>query len=141
MKTLFSLVAGLYAILVTQFIAADTLRVVIENVASSEGNIMLEILSTEAEFNGESPAVAAIIQRAQTGKMTFTTDALPPGEYAIRVMHDKNGNGELDSNFVGIPKEPWAFSNNATGKFGPPKWQAAKFALDGESTQAIALNQ
>ena len=56
-------------------------------------------------------------------------------------MHDENGNGELDANFVGIPREPWAFSNNARGNFGPPTWEDTKFELNGQATQTIELNQ
>ncbi len=62
---------------------------------------------------------------------------LPAGEYAIAVFHDKNGNGEMDRNFIGLPKEPYGFSNNARGTFGPPKWKKAKVSI---SEQNFALN-
>lgn len=62
---------------------------------------------------------------------------LPAGEYAIAVFHDKNGNGEMDRNFIGLPKEPYGFSNNARGTFGPPKWEKAKVSI---SEQNFALN-
>jgi len=45
------------------------------------------------------------------------------------VFHDENGNGKNDRNFLGIPKEPYGFSNNARRKFGPPTWTEAKFAV------------
>ena len=50
-------------------------------------------------------------------------------EAPLSVFYDRNGNGELDTNFIGIPKEPIALSNNATGKFGPPKYEDAVFTL------------
>ncbi|NJN52817.1 MAG: DUF2141 domain-containing protein [Gammaproteobacteria bacterium] len=82
-----------------------------------------------------------MILPARVGSVTFSTDALPAGEYAIRVMHDVNGNSKLDANFVGMPTEPFGFSNDAAGSFGPPKWDAAKFTLDaGGATQRIRLN-
>jgi uncharacterized protein (DUF2141 family) len=71
--------------------------------------------------------------------MTFEV-TLPPGIYGARVLHDLNGNGEMDSNFVGMPKEPWAFSNNATGRLGPAKWQDAKFEISGNTAVEIRLN-
>jgi len=121
--------------------SADTLHIVVDNIQDAEGSIMLEILAGEAEFAGERSATAALVQRAQSGSMKFATSNLAPGEYAVRVMHDVNGNNELDTNLLGIPKEPWAFSNNATGRMGPPKWQAVKFSLQGNSTQTITLNR
>ena len=122
-------------------VRADTLTVVIENIEASEGKIMMQVMMGADEFSGESPPIASFTQRAQTGELTFSTSNLPAGEYAVRIMHDSNDNNKLDSNFVGMPTEPWAFSNNATGKFGPPGWDQVKFSLEGAVTQRIRLNQ
>jgi uncharacterized protein (DUF2141 family) len=58
---------------------------------------------------------------------TFTM--LNNGVYAIAIYHDENGNGELDRNFFGMPNEDYVFSNYATGSFGPPSFEDAKFEL------------
>jgi uncharacterized protein (DUF2141 family) len=120
--------------------SAASLEIVIENSLVAEGQIMIRLLQGEAEFKGESPAYAALQRRATMGEMRFVIDDLPDAEYGLQVMHDTNGNGELDTNFVGMPREPWAFSNNATGNMGPPKWQDIKFSLDSDSQQSIRLN-
>ena len=51
------------------------------------------------------------------------------GEYAVSVFHDENDNGKLDTGFMRIPKEPIGTSNNARGRFGPPKYEDARFEL------------
>lgn len=119
---------------------AETLTVVIENIEAAEGHLMVRVLQGEGEFNGEREAVSAIKQRAIVGPISFSISNLPAGEYALQVMHDQNGNGKLDSNFIGIPTEPWAFSNNATGRMGPPAWKDVKFQLADSVTQSIRLN-
>ena len=82
------------------------------------------------------------MQRASAGTMRFQANGLQRGEYAVRVLHDKNGNGELDTNLVGMPREPWAMSNNAKGNFGPPSWTDVKFQVDdGTSQQNIELSR
>ena len=53
------------------------------------------------------------------------------GTYAVKLFHDANDNGRLDTNWIGIPKERFGFSNNAMGRFGPPDFDAVRFALDG----------
>ena len=121
-------------------VRAATLTVVIENNEADEGTIMLQVMADESEFAGETPPVASFMQRARPGELTFCTSGLPQGEYAVRVMHDRNDNGELDSNFVGMPTEPWAFSNNATGSFGPPGWEQVKFSHESDTVQRIRLN-
>jgi uncharacterized protein (DUF2141 family) len=55
------------------------------------------------------------------------------GTWAISVFHDEDGNGELKTNFVGVPQEPLGFSNNAKATFGPPKFDDAKFSYDGKA--------
>ena len=75
-------------------------------------------------------------------EMVVASLDLPPGEYAISIYYDANGNGELDTNFIGIPKEPVALSNNAKAKFGPPKYKDAVFTLSAEGlTQRIQMNE
>ena len=54
---------------------------------------------------------------------------LPEGEYAISLFHDENENKELDTNFIGIPKEAFGFSNNVLGLMGPPSFNKAKFKV------------
>ena len=53
-------------------------------------------------------------------------------EYAVHVFHDLDSNGKMKTNFIGIPREPTGVSNEAKGKFGPPKFKDAKFAVTGE---------
>lgn len=53
----------------------------------------------------------------------YTFEGLKAGIYAISIFHDENDNGKLDTNFIGIPTEPYGFSNNAKGMFGPPDFK------------------
>lgn len=129
-----------WSLAVSEMVGADTLTITIENVHTDEGTVMLQIMASEEEFKDSSQPIAAFMQRAQTGAMNFQA-TLPAGTYGLRVMHDVNGNGELDSNFIGIPREPWGFSNNATGSMGPPKWDDVKFEVNGDTTQQLRLNK
>jgi len=58
---------------------------------------------------------------------------IPPGKYAMAVIHDENMNGKLDTNWMGVPTEDCGFSNNATGVLGAPPFSAARFAYDGQN--------
>ena len=63
---------------------------------------------------------------------------LPDGIYAIGLYVDSNKNEKLDTNFFGIPKEQFGFSNNAKGRFGPPSFESASFELD--ALKEISIN-
>ena len=119
---------------------AAELEVQIRGIDSAVGMLMIAVVNSEAAFNGQEPAVLSLALAPREGSISFSTDALPDGDYGIRVMHDENGNGDMDANMVGMPTEPWGFSNNAMGSFGPPGWPDIRFRLDGSTTAAIDLN-
>ncbi len=54
---------------------------------------------------------------------------LSPGSYAIRAVHDVNVDGDINVNKLGIPTEPFGFSNDAMGTMGPPSFDQAKFRV------------
>ncbi|HTU45144.1 MAG TPA: DUF2141 domain-containing protein [Bryobacteraceae bacterium] len=56
---------------------------------------------------------------------TLTFDHLPPGRYAVAVLHDENRNGKLDRNFLHVPKEGFGFANNPHVGLSAPKWDDA----------------
>ncbi|MBL7963267.1 MAG: DUF2141 domain-containing protein [Flavobacteriales bacterium] len=59
----------------------------------------------------------------------LTIADLPPGQWAIKVFVDDNTNGKLDTNILGIPTEPYGFSNNAMRPMGPPYLADATFTV------------
>jgi uncharacterized protein (DUF2141 family) len=66
---------------------------------------------------------------------------IPPGTYALAIVHDENMNGKLDTNWLGIPKEGYGFSNDAKAVLGAPSFKAARFNYDGRNLEmTIRLN-
>lgn len=74
---------------------------------------------------------APIEERAATLHVT----GVPYGTYAFTVYQDMNANRKLDTNFIGIPKEPVGVSKNARGRLGPPRWKDANFELNQPVTE------
>ena len=102
---------------------------------SDSGQVLLSLLNSEAQMKGAEPTVTSMKLPANVAGVKVTLHDLDPGVYGIQLMLDENGNGKLDSNLLGIPKEPWAFSNNAKGRFGPPSWEDVQFTIGTESVQ------
>jgi uncharacterized protein (DUF2141 family) len=48
---------------------------------------------------------------------------VPPGDYALMVLHDENSNAKVDT-MLGIPREGVGFSRNPKLYFGPPSFKA-----------------
>jgi uncharacterized protein (DUF2141 family) len=60
---------------------------------------------------------------------------VPQGTYAVACFHDEDDDGELDTGWFGIPTEGTVVSNHAKGRFGPPRWDDAKFAFSGRPAE------
>jgi uncharacterized protein (DUF2141 family) len=64
---------------------------------------------------------------------------LPPGEYAILVFHDEDEDGELDRNFLGIPREGYGASRNSLPSFSAPKFKGNRFALAAGESKLVQM--
>jgi uncharacterized protein (DUF2141 family) len=53
---------------------------------------------------------------------------VPPGTYAVALLHDENSNGRVDRMLM-IPREGFGFSRDAPVRMGPPHFADASFAL------------
>ncbi|MEM9262241.1 MAG: DUF2141 domain-containing protein [Pseudomonadota bacterium] len=103
----------------------------------SGGAVMLAMFDSEDGFQNDKPIKGLRVD--VTGpSQSLSVEGLKAGPFAIKAYHDQNGDGELNSNPFGIPTEPFAFSNGAKPRFGPPTWGDAKFTLDaGENTHSL----
>lgn len=109
---------------------AETVVVVtIEDVRSEDGALLVEVLDSEAAWKDEAPPLAQRVVPPVTPATTFEL-ALVPGAYGIRVYQDVDDDRELDTNAFGLPREPFGFSNDARGRFGPPRWRDVRFEVE-----------
>lgn len=139
MKLVKSLIAAGAAIALPAFAFATSLTLTVEGIESPTGTLMVGVYSADTYNGGDAVNGATISVDAEAE--TVTIDGLAPGEYGIKIFHDVDDDGQMDTNPFGMPTEPYAFSNNAKGRFGPATWDDAKFTVseDGAS-QTIALN-
>ena len=123
---------------------ADELRVTIEGIRSAQGTVLIGLYDSPESFEraiegsdkegflNDLDRFGAVALRANAAlKSAVVFSNLEPGRYAAVAFHDENGNGKLDKNFLGVPAEPYGFSNNAEGFLSPPSFNDAAMALGG----------
>ena len=102
------------------------------------GYVVAAVFDSEEGWRARRGAVRTATVRAADGQVVFA--GLPAGRYAAMFFHDVNGDGKLNTLPIGLPLEPYGFSRNARGSFGPPAWRAAAFDVTTEATvQTIRL--
>ncbi len=115
-----------------------TLKVTVSGYEGRQGEVMLALYNTKDSFL-EKP-VRMMRQKASAGSIELVINELEPGGYGIAVYLDENNNQKLNKNIVGIPKEPYGFSNGVRAKLAPPSFDATKIQVsDGENVTAIEL--
>ena len=119
------------------------IHVKVPNIKNSTGNIACGIFESPEGFPDKFlvSAQAIIIKKIQKTKVQCYFSDIQPGTYAIAVIHDENMNGELDTNWIGVPTEGYGFSNTTIDEFGAPAFSAASFTYDGQNIDlTIRLN-
>ncbi len=133
--------AALLALLLasTSVTAAD-LKVKISDVRVHTGTISAMLVNSDAAWNGKVEPVTGRIAKVDTsGEISLEFKNLAPGKYAIRVMHDENDNGKLDTNAVDMPIEVYGFSNTPTAMHPATFEEATCDVTEAGSTINIVL--
>lgn len=116
-----------------------TLTIRVTDIPAPDGQMMIALFDSQDGYAAERPVKDAVIAVDATA-VEAEFSALPSGEYAFKLYHDANGNGKLDTDMLGIPSEPYAFSRDASDPFSAPEWEEAKFTLpSGDTQRSISL--
>lgn len=121
----------LYFTLLTGFISNKNpqLTIKIENIEVLEGDIRIGMFNASEKFLKQGLSFKNYIIAVENTTETIIIDDLPEGDYAFILYHDKNADGKMNRNLIGIPKEPFGFSNNMKPKFAKPTFEECKFSL------------
>lgn len=120
---------------------AASLRLRFDNLRGG-GKVVVALFSQESRWRARDGAMRTTdVPVAAGGSVEAAFEGLPPGRYAVMAYHDRNADGRLNTLPVGMPTEPYGFSNDARGMFGPPPWRSASFEVSAgrETRQAIRL--
>lgn len=111
--------------------AADILTVNVTGARNAKGKVIVWLFRDPQGFPNDVSKIfrqqsVGIDASTKTTRVTFRD--LPPGTFAVTVLHDENGNGKMDKNFLGIPREGYGASNNPK-VMRAPTFDEAKFSL------------
>lgn len=113
----------------------------VQGLSAGTGQLLVAVFGVEGWLRQPIAASRQDASTQQGGALRILLKNVPEGTLGVSVVHDLNGNGRLDMNAMGMPQEPTAFSNNAVGQFGPPRFEQAAFELKGEGARlTIKLN-
>jgi len=110
---------------------SNILSVRVDNIRDYGGDIVILLFNQPDGFcKKESKAYKFIEVTTKLDSLTAEFKDIPFGTYAIWAFHDEDSNDKMKKNFIGIPKEGIAISNNAKGFMGPPSFEDASFKFN-----------
>ncbi|MET4105578.1 DUF2141 domain-containing protein [Hymenobacter sp. UYP22] len=120
----------------------SSVTVVVSALASTSSAVKVYFYNAQETFLTKGGyAFMRVVKPAGQRQVSVPVE-LPPGDWAVAITQDVNNNDKLDKNLMGIPTEPFAFSNNVRPRFAPPGFDECKFTVGGPAkTVSIALTQ
>ena len=137
-----SIVGNLVFIPRVEGITNSNLAVTIKGLKNSKGQVCFSLFSSSRGFpSNKKRAVQAKCVKLGKNSTQLKIPSLKAGTYAMAIFHDSNGDGNLNTNYLGIPKEGFGFSRNPRVFTGPPKFGDSAVFVVGSSTNIhINLN-
>lgn len=113
------------------------IHVTVLNIRNSLGTVDCALFNSPSGFPTDTLRSALRLSAMKVPERTAHCDFmdLPPGRYALVVLHDENMNGRIDYNWLGIPREGYGFSNDVHGKLGAPSFEQAAFVYEGKALE------
>ena len=115
----------------------STLTISIENVSSQGGSIRVALYDRASYGGHDQKPVLATVVEAKTPETVVTLSKVPPGVYALKMFQDIDRSGTFVVNKLGIPEEPFGFSNDALPLLDQPSFDTAKFNLTSGSLRIV----
>lgn len=116
-----------------------TIEVIVTGLKNTDGQIMISINNGPDGWPESNFLEQRFIPKFTAPTFSIFFKDIPYGNYAIGILHDKDKNGEMTKNFMGIPKESYGFSRNYKVVFRAPKYEEANFDLNTPKKQ-IPIN-
>ena len=124
--------------------AADAGRIeaTVAGVSNAQGLVGCALFSSRTGFplDPKKHAQSTVRVPAVGGVANCVFAAVAPGEYAVAVVHDTNGNEVADTNLLGMPTEGVGVSNNVMPRMSAPTFEAARVTVAGGQTVRLAIS-
>ena len=118
----------------------DTFEITIENIKEVKGTIYIAVYDDPTSFPEDDLWKERYHEKVNSTSMSIIIPEVDLNkEYAFAIYHDVNDNGEMDKNWMGIPKEPFGFSNNVKPKFSAPEFESCKIVPSQSDPIEISL--
>lgn len=129
---------ALLFILFSSYVKAQETQVKVTGIRSGKGKIILNVFRNNETYDNQQPCKVFTFDKKELANGSLVvTCRLEPGIYGITLVDDENGNGKIDKNFIGTPKEGFGFSNFFMEKMKKPVFDDFKVDLKSPNNNIV----
>jgi uncharacterized protein (DUF2141 family) len=126
----------LFIVASTIVLFGNELSLEIKHLTTTCGTLKIGLFDSKNSFPSIDKVFKGVTLHNVSSNTKYIFDDVSNGVYAIAIFCDENKNGQLDTNFLGVPKEVYGFSNNPK-VFGKPSFTDSCFELTGSKKIVI----
>ena len=115
------------------------LTVNVTGLENNDGVLRFGLYNNQDQFPIVGETFKMIRVKTEGDSRKYTFKGLPKGSYAVAIYQDENNNDKCDKNFIGVPTEPYAFSNDIRPKLSAPSFEDCMLNLDRNKTVSIKI--
>jgi len=109
-------------------------NLVVSHLENKSGKLYIGWYNSQENYkNNKNPVFTKVVEVKNQAEISIPFDNIPEGKYAISIFLDENGNKKMDTNFLGIPKEKYGFSNNVIPATRAASYEEAVFEINKNS--------
>ncbi len=110
-------------------IGGAPLRIIIENVSPQGGDMRVALFNRDTYDGHTGQPLLETVGPATSPETIITLENVRPGTYAVKMFQDVQRKGAFVTTSLGLPAEPYGFSNDAMPILDQPSFDSAKFQM------------
>jgi uncharacterized protein (DUF2141 family) len=121
--------------------ASGRLRIEVEGLRNDRGHLLAALYDRPEGFPREGTPAHRASVAIHGGRAVAEFADLPAGTYAVAVLHDENDDGQMNNNWMRLPKEGFGMSNFEKLKMSAPSFDESKIEFaGGEQSVAVKIH-
>ena len=110
---------------------AGTIDLTLDGVQPRGGKILVTVQSRD-QYMQRAQTSGAILDGSASGSIKVALPGVPPGDYAVSVLHDADGDFDMTRQANGRPAEGWSTVNAASLR-AKPTFDQVKVSVNGDA--------
>ncbi|OAV43888.1 DUF2141 domain-containing protein [Lewinella sp. 4G2] len=117
----------------------QSVDLIVTTTGEATGKVHVAVFATPEDFASDA-SLTGTVQPFTQPSTKLALDLPAAGTYVFAAFQDLNGNGKLDTNFLGVPTEPYGFTRTPPSKWRSPSFgEVATEIGDGAAVARIQL--